>query len=45
MNVKVAEIVIENTEYVAYYYNKEVSKGKSITKVSQKLAKYIQGQS
>jgi len=44
MQVEVARIVIQDTEYVAYYYNKEVSKGKSITKVSAKLAKYIQGQ-
>ncbi len=44
MQVKVCEILIIGTEYVAYYHGKEVSKGKSIVKVSKALASFIKGQ-
>ena len=39
------EIKFENTEYVAYYFGKQVSKGKSLEKVVKKLHAYIKGQS
>jgi len=44
MQVKVAEIIMVGTEYLALYHGREVSKGKSLVKVSKSLAAYIKGQ-
>ena len=41
---QVARIDMIGTEYVALYHGKEISRGKSIVKVSMALAKYIKGQ-
>jgi len=44
MITPVAEIVMVGVEYVAYVHGKEVSKGRSLVKVSKSLASYIKGQ-
>jgi len=38
------EIKIEGTEYVGYVWGKQVTRGKNLTKVADKVAKYIKGQ-
>ena len=40
----VADIKMIGTEYVAFYYEKEISRGKSLEKVAKKLHHYIKGQ-
>jgi len=38
------EIKIEDGMYVAYYYEKEITRAKTLTKVTATLAKYCRGQ-
>ena len=44
MIAPVAEIKMVGVDYVAYVHDKEVSKGRSLVKVSKALASYIKGQ-
>ena len=44
MTAPIAEIVIQDTSYVAYYHGTIISKGKSLVKVSKALAQHIKGQ-
>ena len=40
----VIEIKIEDDMYVAYYYEKEISRAKTLCKVTTAVAKYCKGQ-
>ena len=38
------EVKMVGNEYVGYFFEKEITRGKSVRKVVEKLAKYIKGQ-
>ena len=44
MTAEVVSIKLVNTEYWVYYHDKVISKQKNIIKATEKLAKYIKGQ-
>ena len=43
--ITVAEIKIDGLDYVAFWNGQEITRQKTLAKASQKLAKYIKGQS
>ena len=42
---QVCKIDMVGVEYRAYYLDKEISRGRSLVKISKALANYIKGQS
>ncbi len=44
MIAPIAEIKLINTEYYAFLHGKEISRGKSLVKVTKALAAFVKGQ-
>ncbi len=40
-----AEIIMDNVDFVVYVHGKEISRQRSLLKATEKLYKYIRGQS